>query len=147
MSETMTLFRAIYHINNKRHSYMRKALAKYSLSGSMHMIILHVGENENCCQDDIIEAYDIDKATISRDVRALVQRGYLNSAFSMVNRRKRMLSLTETGRELFNRVMEVSAEMTDVLTAGLRPRETASLCRLIARMENNCDLLFLLNRD
>ena len=92
---------------------------------------------------EAIAAYDIDKATVSRDVRTLTERGYVVSAYSETNRRKRVLSLTPEGRMLFARILEISNDMTALLTTGLRKREINALCRLIEHMDGNSDRLTL----
>ncbi len=79
----------------------------------------------------------VDKAAISRAVKALVARRYVKSVGDADDSRRSLLSLTAAGRALHDRIVVASFAREARLAKGLSPEERRTLIRLLKRISAN----------
>jgi DNA-binding MarR family transcriptional regulator len=84
----------------------------------------------------------IDKGQLSRVVRALVDRGLLDSRASNRDGRQVDLAATEAGRALHERALRFTAERNESMASVLSARECVQLLEMLDRLiEHNVALL------
>ena len=71
---------------------------------SQCFLLVEIGRKPSICAKELAEILRVDKSSISRSVEELVQKGYVNREPSREDRRSVVLSLTESGRERFERI-------------------------------------------
>ena len=71
---------------------------------SQCFLVVEIGRKPGICVKELAQILRQDKSGISRSVEELVQKGYVNREPSREDRRSVVLSLTESGRERFERI-------------------------------------------
>lgn len=84
----------------------------------------------------ICAVISLDKAAASRSLRILEELGFVAAAPS-ADPRRRSYALTDPGRALHDRVMQVALQREDRLLAGMSARDRDDLVRLMRLMLNN----------
>ncbi len=75
--------------------------------GRAHHRALHfIGRNTGITVSDLLGILRITKQSLARVLTALVEQGYVEQAQGRTDRRQRLLSLTEKGRDLERRLFE-----------------------------------------
>lgn len=82
----------------------------------------------------------LDKAGVSRSLRALQDKGLVETRFRDNNQRRRHMALTRAGIALHDRIVVVAREREERLLAGFSAQERAMALRLLARMHENLPL-------
>ena len=80
-----------------------------------------LGERASVTQRDLVLATAMDKVTVNRASKALVERGLIGRAPNETDGRSHHLALTQLGRELYDQIvplaLSVEVELEKVLTA------------------------------
>jgi DNA-binding MarR family transcriptional regulator len=82
----------------------------------------------------ICEVTGLDKAAISRSLKALEQRGLIAPTLATSARRSRAWLLTDEGRGVYERLLPAAREHERVLLADLTPEEAQTLLALLRRL-------------
>lgn len=75
-------------------------LAKQNFGRAHHRVIYFVGQYPGMTVSDLLEILSITKQSLSRVLRQLVRDGYIEQRKGESDRRQRLLTLTEKGRDL-----------------------------------------------
>ncbi|WP_225774782.1 MarR family winged helix-turn-helix transcriptional regulator [Pseudomonas sp. Marseille-Q5115] len=81
----------------------------------------------------------LDKSAISRSLQALEREGYVTSEVDTKDARRHTVSLTPSGRQLHDRVLETAVRREEVLLADLSEREVDTLIDLLHRMSRQLE--------
>ncbi len=79
----------------------------------------------------------VDRATIGGVIDRLVDKGLVARQLSQTDRRARVLTLTDSGKDVLVRVQDAIAAVQDGLCAGLSAADRATLTGLLQRMADN----------
>ncbi len=77
-----------------------KILAERGLGRAHHRVIYFVGRYPGMTVSNLLDILKITKQSLSRVLSQLVQEGYISQEQGTVDRRQRLLTLTDQGREL-----------------------------------------------
>jgi DNA-binding MarR family transcriptional regulator len=83
---------------------------------------------------DVARRLEVDQSTASRHVRALEDMGLVTRTADADDRRVGWLEITAKGRQLRERLREVSLNDFDVALAGWSPADRAKLAKLLDRL-------------
>jgi DNA-binding MarR family transcriptional regulator len=97
-------------------------------------VLATLGEFWQMSAKDIGQHSRMHKTRVSRAVLSLEKRRLLIRAPSAVDRREEILSLTETGRDIYDAVVPMAIQYQDRLLSGLSEADQASLDRLIRHL-------------
>ncbi len=75
-------------------------LAKWGFGRAHHRVIYFVGRNPNITVTELLEILKITKQSLSRVLSTLIEEGFINQRADPSDRRRKLLTLTEKGREL-----------------------------------------------
>lgn len=109
-------------------------LAPLGLDPRQVMVLRRLAGDEGRSQQALGEALQIPPSRMVALVDALEQRGLLRRRPSPSDRRVRTLHLTQAGRRLLSRVMEISVEHEQQLCRGLQPADREQLITLLNRV-------------
>ena len=79
-------------------------LSQYGLGRAHHRVIYFVGRNPGINVSELLSILRITKQSLSRVLRKLIQEGFITQKSGVLDRRKRLLSLTIKGEELERRL-------------------------------------------
>jgi len=98
--------------------YLEKKLEKFSLSIGTYPFLLTLNKNEGVCQNKISNELNVDKAMATRNVRKLIELGYIRKEANREDTRAYKLYVTSKGKEIIPEVIEIIKEWIDILVKG-----------------------------
>jgi DNA-binding MarR family transcriptional regulator len=99
-------------------------------------LIAVIAEGSGMTQQSLCVATRMDKVTVSRAARALVERGLVARQAIDDDRRSHLLSLTKTGRALYDQVAPKALELEAAIFDGLGVDEQNALKDMLDRIES-----------
>lgn len=98
-------------------------------------LIAVIAEQEGITQQALGVATRMDKVTVSRAAQALVERGLIARAPNVGDKRSHLLTLTKTGRALYEQVAPKALELEAAMLEQLDGRERAAFSAMLDRIE------------
>ncbi|MCR8827518.1 MarR family winged helix-turn-helix transcriptional regulator [Pseudosulfitobacter koreensis] len=83
----------------------------------------------------IVQESRLDKAQISRSIKALVEKGYIASVQDESDQRRQLLSATEAGRALKEKVLPIMMRRQQALTDGMPRAELETFFKVLDQLE------------
>jgi MarR family transcriptional repressor of emrRAB len=139
--EEMLLVRMAYHLQKTLRDRSNAALRKYELGDTHYHVlaILYGSADETSTASELSEACNEKPANLTRVCDELAAKALVKRSPKPGDRRAVMISLSEQGRALIERILpEVSADITSVY-ADFTPAELGQLSALTARVLRNLD--------
>lgn len=123
-------------------NYLDVACSPFGLSSSQVPMLLFLAEgNSGVTQNQIARALGVDKGTVSRNVRALVDRGLISQQICARDSRACTIELTANGEQLMDPLRRVSSRWTDTVTAGLTEKQRTKILGALSDMATRAELL------
>ena len=105
-----------------------------------------LGERASVTQRDLVAATAMDKVTVNRASKALVERGLLGRAPNKTDGRSHHLALTPVGRDLYDQIVPLALSVEGELEKALSDEDVALLVGILdklreqaAKLEGNFD--------
>lgn len=98
-------------------------------------LVCVLAEGKGMTQQALGVRTQMDKVTVSRAAIALAERGLVERAPNPGDQRSRVLTLTESGQELYAAVSPKALEIERALLEGFDPEERARLYDMLVRLE------------
>jgi DNA-binding MarR family transcriptional regulator len=105
------------------------------------LVLVALGRNPGIDQRTLGEAVSLDRSTTADVIERLMKRGFLERTRDPKDRRRNVLRLTESGRELLDTIGPRSEAMNEHLISVLSPEDQAELIRLLRQFVNAAQLL------
>ena len=93
-----------------------------------------LGERASVTQRDLVTATAMDKVTVNRASKALVERGLLGRAPNETDGRSHHLALTSMGRELYAQIVPLALSVEAEIEAILGGQQTKVLEDMLAKL-------------
>ena len=116
-------------------------LRPHGLQGSQLSILFVVGKLQPISQKAICERMFIEQSTMSRDVKRLIDKGYIALERHASDARAANLSLPEAGRRFVEQMVPVWQQTHDKVMAVLGTFQVQQLDGLIAALSANLEAL------
>jgi DNA-binding MarR family transcriptional regulator len=107
------------------------------LSAGQELVIMRLHESPPQPQTEITRWLGVEPPTTAKMLARLERAGFVQRERSESDRRVVLVSLTDRGRGLYERVGQVWDELERVTTAGLSTDDKAELARLLRRLIDN----------
>lgn len=117
-------------------------LDKYSLGDGQFGIIYEVLNSEGMSQDELRRRRNVDKATIAKAVKKLIDHNYLYKERDEKDKRVYCLYATPKGRELRPEIKKIITMEQELLLKGSTPEEIEVFSRVMKRMTRNIEDYF-----
>lgn len=120
--------------------YTHRSLKTLDIAGSEHSIIMALAVKECMNQEELSEYLSLDKGTIAKALAKLEGKGFVNRKVNEDNRREKIVTLTEYGKEEVGKISAVSETWKDEVLKGVSEEDkevffrTLLLVSLKARM-------------
>lgn len=114
---------------------LARAYADENLTIPEWRVLAVVAQADSLAARDVVRMTPIDKMTVSRAVASLEDKALVRRAASETDRRVNMLSLSKSGRALFDRVAVLALEFEDELLSALDDDERAAFERALSKLE------------
>lgn len=113
--------------------------ARFGLKIAEWRIIAVLAHAEPLTQLGIAQATEMDKITVSRAVRALMERGLVTRAVGASDARERQVRLSEEGRRLHKEIAPLALEAEARFLNALEPAERDALMRALIKLKHEAD--------
>ncbi len=110
---------------------------KFGLKIPEWRLMAVLGEMESATQRDLVAATAMDKVSVNRASKALVERGLIGRAPNAADGRSHHLALTETGRELYLQIVPMALSIEASLQDALGHKDAAQLASILNRLREN----------
>ena len=129
---------ALSYLHRRKLTYMNTSLKQHELYGAMYMILIHVARHPGTSQDAIVNHMNIDKCTVARRTKKLVELGYITRETDKSDRRQNNLYLTEAGEKVIPVIREHLGIWSDEIFSCLNDEEKEILVSLLTKVVENC---------
>ncbi len=130
------VIRAFGILNRIFVSFISKSLSTQDLSYSDSIFLVNIGDNEGTTQEELANFLAIDKAAIARSVKNMEEKGYLRTERSNVDKRAKKLSLSDSGKELYQYMQDLNHQWMDQIMGDLAPDEIKLFIQTIDHISN-----------
>lgn len=117
---------------------LRRAYADENLTIPEWRVLAVIAQSDRIAARDVVRLTPMDKMTVSRAIASLESKGFAQREVSETDRRVNMVSLTDGGRALFDRISRIALAYEDDLTSVLTNTEQneldAALTKLIDKI-------------
>ncbi|MFE1591516.1 MarR family winged helix-turn-helix transcriptional regulator [Nocardia sp. NPDC058705] len=138
MSVRNTRTQAVDTIQRELTAFARRARGRAAelhpeLSLVAYSILDLILERDGCLATDVAEQFLLDKSTVSRQVGALEQLGYLERAVDPANRRNHVLQATPEGRKVAREAERRRREAFQARFADWADEDVTAMAGYLAR--------------
>jgi len=119
----------------------REYKSRFGLKIPEWRVMAVLGSRGASTQRHLVEATLMDKVTVNRAVKALVDRALLGRSPNDADGRSHHLELSETGRDLYNQIMPAAEAMEKKIMAVLSEEELKQLSHALAKIKQSADVI------
>ena len=102
-------------------------------------ILMILSRQEGLSQVEIAEAVERDKASVSRNLNFLEEKGYVMRKSD--DGRKNLVFLTEKGKELIPKLYEIAQKNTDCTLRGFSESRRKTVFDILSKMQENASAI------
>ncbi|MFD1711974.1 MarR family transcriptional regulator [Ottowia sp. GY511] len=137
--DDMVLYR-LWHLNARAgRLVMRMCEADFGVTRREWRLMSYLARHDGVLPSELADYAALDRARTSRAVSSLVDKHLVRRQPRPHNRREVVLTLTETGRDLHDRLLPRVAAINGQLMSALSAQEAATLAELLQRLKNQAD--------
>ncbi len=118
-------------------SYATRQLKDIDISAGLVYFVMELGQVEWLNMSDLSAAVGVDNAYATRAVEKLSVLGYVNKVQDEQDRRAYRISLTASGRQIAERVMETMRQWIEIITAGVSVEDMITVNRVFDQFYQN----------
>ena len=107
----------------------------FQISNQEWRIIAILGEQADISAAEVANRTAMDKVAVSRAVKKLLITGKLERHFSNADKRRSVLSLSETGRSIYGQIIPLVKQYEQKLLSTLSSTEQQNLDSLLKKLE------------
>lgn len=108
---------------------------RFGLSVTEWRAMAVIGRYPGISAVDVTERTAMDKVAVSRAVNALLQRQLVERRFDETDRRRSILSLSETGLAIYDEIAPLAMKLEASLLENFEPGERELLMRLLDKLD------------
>ena len=126
-------------INRRYKRFMHRALAEYGVEDVAYTYVMTLAKNPNIHQDQLAYLQGVDKSHVTRVIRELELSGYVSRELYPSDRRRHMLNLTPSGRELYILIKKIIREWDTYIIEGIVKEDLITTIQTINRIVQSID--------
>lgn len=119
----------------------REYKSRFGLKIPEWRVMAVLGTRGASTQRHLVEATLMDKVTVNRAVKNLVDRALLDRSPNTADGRSHHLLLSATGRDLYDQIMPAAQVMEKKVMAVLSAQEKIELSAMLAKIKKSADTL------
>ncbi len=123
------------------YSYTHRNLKTVDIAGSEHSIIMTLAMNEGMNQGALSDSLSLDKGTIAKALVKLEGKGYVDRIVNENNKREKIVSLTEYGKEEVGKIFGVSKKWKQDVLEGISPEDQEVFFRTLLSVSQKAKIL------
>lgn len=107
------------------------------LNRGQYLLLTRIGENPGVISDHLADILNVDRTTVARGVKKLVEQKMAEKVADQSNKKIKHLFLTAEGQKLMTVIERENIYSNKTVLAGLTRTEQDELARLLKKMEEN----------
>jgi DNA-binding MarR family transcriptional regulator len=117
------------------HAFAERYASQFHLTIPEWRVIAHLGSAASLSLTEIGQRTEMDKVKVHRAVARLVASRQVKRKISNEDRRIVLLSLSATGRTVYEKIVPLALHLENELIAGFNQKEYEQLTSLLAKLE------------
>jgi DNA-binding MarR family transcriptional regulator len=115
----------------QRHVAVWQSVVSMEISSVQYAALVVLSHNPGASQRELGDGLDLDRSTIADIVSRMIRKGLIERGQAPDDKRRKTLSLTPEGKSQLLSLQPRVETLEQVLTTGLKGKETAELKRLL----------------
>lgn len=137
--KTKDISKLIYKIKLVEQKFKKNFEDKFGVSLTRHEILQAILKNEKLAQGDLQEYLHIDQAAITRHLKILEEKGYVDRIRNPKNNREIFVSLTDKAKEDMLRYERNCPKIEEFFGNKFTKDDANQLLMLLEKFENNIE--------
>lgn len=104
---------------------------------SQHRLLMHLGANQNCSQNELAAKLDISPAAVAVSLNKLEKGGYIARETNSDDHRSNRVSITDRGDQVISRSIQLFDEVECGMFEGFGPEEMEQFYVFLQRAYRN----------
>ena len=121
--------------------YNHHKIRSKDLTDTEYMICSVIFYNDACSQEDVVKALRIDKTTVGKALQKLETKGYISRQQDQLDKRKKLLTVTEKGKKQISGVMDLHDKWLENIMTCLSDDEQKQFEDYCRRLLDAAELL------
>ena len=117
--------------------YFRKNMDDLDINIGEIPILLEIYANEGLNQIDLVRQFHVTEANISKTTKNLLVKGLITKTIDVDNNTKKILLLTEEGKEACNILLEIFEQWKDAIKGDLPNDEVIAFVDTLKKLYDN----------
>ncbi|UCB47161.1 MAG: MarR family transcriptional regulator [Spirochaetota bacterium] len=123
--------------------YLSRELEPLNIGAGQHPILKVLFNRDGIHQEDIVHSTCMDKGTVAKSIKRLLEQGYIVKKGCPEDRRACRIFLTSKAHEIKSDLDTVLSRWTDIVTADFSKEEKVLVFSLLQRMAYNAEQYLL----
>lgn len=117
--------------------FFKERMSELGLHHSHHGVLFSLYKQDGVSQEKLSKLLSVDKATITRSIKMLVENGFIERRQDKNDKRSFLIFLTEKGRSIQPDIDTMFKDWNKVLLDGFDDDEAAQLIEYLQRVSKN----------
>lgn len=135
--DNTSLFRLIGTISRQATREVNQQVKKYNLDNNLFLYLLRIIENPGLTQFELIQLVQVDKTTMSRSLKKLIDRDYIQKKVNPENKNFKKLFPTEKALNLQKNIAGIEKNYIDEKLKGLTNSQKVALSQILLNIEGS----------
>lgn len=127
-------FHNLYLLFRNAKEYCHSQIKNIGVSDTEHLICTFLLGHYGGSQDDVADALKLEKATVARALSSLEKKGFVERSINSGNRRKYILTLTQSGKDSISEVADIYDVWLSKISSCLTEQEQKQFDEYCNRM-------------
>ena len=129
--------RNISIIYRVEHHYVDFKLKDFEINKVQAEVLIILQHKNGCNQNELNETFLFNKANITKIIKQLEKREYIERIASEEDKRAKGVYLTQKGRDILPQIIEILDEWTSILTKDIPTSDIKTVEKALAKMVEN----------
>ena len=130
---------SIFALARSHRALAAQLLREIGLFVGQELMLMQLWDQDHQSQQSLGRTLRLDHSTVAKSVRRLEEAGLVSRSRSAEDGRVTIVSLTQAGRDLESKVMEIWSKMESVTTANLTEQEKELLVKLSRKISSSIE--------
>lgn len=126
----------------KSQMFWAQTLKDYDIASSEYPILIMLNKRDGITQDEIASKLGVDKSAVTRVVKSLLEKGFIERKKDLEDLRCNRIYLTEKGHKSWEPIQKGREEWDAIMSKNLKKEETKEVIRILSQMVENIEEYF-----
>ncbi|CAJ1179645.1 Transcriptional regulator SlyA [Companilactobacillus paralimentarius] len=137
MNNEYPIVKAIVTLITSYKNLVTKKIRPLGLYPGQDMILLELFKNNNISQNKLVTTLCVDHSTIAKSISRMTKTGLVTTSKSKKDKRITLVSLTDSGVQLAQKLQAILLEAEKTTTKGLSTEEQRLFLEMIGKISQN----------